>query len=111
MPRHCLDLGRKLGDQTSEADMHRNIVVPVALLVFLSALATPGFSQATKSTEWSPSTRAEDADFRYQLQWDPQNSTRVVVLFEIKNRLNTPWEGSARVADCATGTLGSDTKV
>jgi len=91
--------------------MHRDIVATVAVVLLSTAFTTPGFSQALKTTEWSEWTRAEGADFRWQLRWNPEDSKRVVVMFEIKNRLNERWEGSARVATCGSVTLGSDTKV
>jgi hypothetical protein len=65
----------------------------------------------TRTTEWSPWTRAEDAQYRYQLRWDPQKSSQVEAIFQIKNMLNARWEGSARSADCTRGTLSADTHV
>ena len=87
----------------------RDIVAIATVLLFSGSLA-PGFAQ-TRTTEWSQWTRAEDADYRYQLRWDLQNSRRVDAIYEVKNLLNTKWDGNARAAECSAGTGGFDKQI
>jgi hypothetical protein len=83
----------------------------LATLALVSSFSTMHAFAQTLTTEWSPWTRAEDAQYRYQLRWDPQNSRQVEAIFQVRNMLRTRWEGSARSADCSTGTLSRDVRV
>jgi len=89
----------------------RRHILAVATLVLVSSSITLSAFAETRTTEWSPWTRAEDAQYRYQLRWDTQNSSHVLATFEVKNMLNAKWVGSARSADCSSGTLSANTNV
>jgi len=86
-------------------------VLGAATLVLVSSTLTLSAFAEIRTTEWSPWARAEDAQYRYQLRWDTQNSGQVLAIFEVKNMLNAKWIGSARSADCSRGTLSADTNV
>jgi len=66
---------------------------------------------AYRISGWSGWSRTAGIEYRYRWGWNPQDSTEIDAIFQIRNLQNQVWHGAARSLDCSRNALSRGTNV